>query len=228
MHIVVVVVGAIVVLVVLSWSLTWFLTRMAKRPPGEWAEKAAPETEEVAPLVKCPNCGAPQERRETVCSQCGTTYASEEMLALHQLEFLLAETDGWVERLPADLIEELRQPYAKRLTDLRARLIPKPAPAAPPPTVEEVVVPAEVVPAAPPPPKAERVPFDEWLLSERNIKIALYSGAVLLVMAALSSSAAGGASSGDRRSSPSCCWPPACSTWAATCSTSGRDCAWGA
>jgi hypothetical protein len=135
--------------------------------------------------MKCPTCGALEERRETVCSQCGATYASEDLLAFRQLEFLLAETDGWTERLPADLIEELRQPYVKQLADLRARLIPKPAPAAPPPAVEEVIVPAEVVPAAPPPPKAERVPFDEWLLSERNIKIALYSGAVLLVMAGI-------------------------------------------
>jgi len=135
--------------------------------------------------MKCPKCGALEERHETVCSQCGATYTSEDLLAFRQLEFLLAETDGWVERLPGDLVEELRQPYAKRLTDLRARLIPKPAPAPPPPTVEEVAAPAEVVLAAPPPPRAERVPFDEWLLSERNIKIALYSGAVLLVLAGI-------------------------------------------
>ncbi len=119
----------------------------------------------------------------TACSQCGATYTNEDLLAFRQLEFLLAETDGWVERLPGDLIEELRQPYVKRLADLRAWLIPEPA--APPPTVEEVVVPAEVVPAAPPPPRAERVPFDEWLLSERNIKITLYGGAVLLVLAGI-------------------------------------------
>ena len=31
----------------------------------------------------------------------------------------------------------------------------------------------------------EKVPFDQWLLSERNIKIALYSGAVLLVLAGI-------------------------------------------
>lgn len=29
------------------------------------------------------------------------------------------------------------------------------------------------------------MPFDEWLLSERNIKIALYSGAILLVLAGI-------------------------------------------
>jgi len=136
-------------------------------------------------MAECPTCGAREERRVTVCSQCGATYTREDLLAFRQLEFLLAETDGWVERLPADLIEELRQPYVKQLTDLRARLIPEPAPAAPPPAVEEVAVPAEVVPAAPPPPKAARVPFDEWLLSERNIKIALYSGALLLVLAGI-------------------------------------------
>ena len=92
--------------------------------------------------MKCPTCGALEERHETVCSQCGATYTSEDLLAFRQLEFLLAETDGWVERLPADLIEELRQPYVKQLTDLRARLIPAPTP--PPPAVEEVAVPAEV------------------------------------------------------------------------------------
>lgn len=135
--------------------------------------------------MKCPKCGALEEPRATVCSQCGATYTSEDLLAFRQLEFLLAETDGWVERLPGDLIEELRQPYVKRLADLRARLIPEPAPPLPPPAVEEVAAPDQVVPAAPPPPRAERVPFDEWLLSERNIKIALYSGAVLLVLAGI-------------------------------------------
>ena len=40
-------------------------------------------------------------------------------------------------------------------------------------------------PAPPPAPPKEKVPFDQWLLSERNIKIALYAGAVLLVVAGL-------------------------------------------
>ena len=167
--------------------------------------------------MKCPNCGAPLERGAMVCSQCSATYPDDELLALGQLEFLLVEVEGWAKRLPPDVIEELRQPYARRLADLRARLIPKPAPAAPPPTieeatapaddvyyeyffleappptVEEATAPAEAAPAAPPPPKAERVPFDklrttpfdEWLLSERNIKITLYSGALLLVLAGI-------------------------------------------
>ncbi|MFN2196444.1 MAG: DUF2157 domain-containing protein [Anaerolineales bacterium] len=39
--------------------------------------------------------------------------------------------------------------------------------------------------AAPPKPPREKVPFDQWLLSERNIKIALYSGGILLLLAGL-------------------------------------------
>ena len=102
----------------------------------------------------------------TACSQCGATYTNEDLLAFRQLEFLLAETDGWVERLPGDLIEELRQPYVKRLADLRAWLIPEPA--AHPPTVEEVLVPAEGVPAPAPPPEAARVRVDACALTQRN------------------------------------------------------------
>ena len=40
----------------------------------------------------------------------------------------------------------------------------------------------EQIPARPAPPP---VPFDQWLLSERNIKIALYTGGLLLVLAGL-------------------------------------------
>jgi hypothetical protein len=39
--------------------------------------------------------------------------------------------------------------------------------------------------AVAPKPQKEQVPFDQWLLSERNIKIALYAGGVLLVIAGL-------------------------------------------
>ena len=109
-------------------------------------ESLLSKIEEWVKEMKCPNCGAPRERRETVCSQCGATYTSEDLLAFRQLEFLLAETDGWVERLPADLIEELRQPYVKRLADLRARLIPAPTP--PPPAAAEPEA-APVPPVAP-------------------------------------------------------------------------------
>lgn len=45
-------------------------------------------------------------------------------------------------------------------------------------------VPPLAEPAPPKPPK-EKVPFDQWLLSERNIKIALYAGGLLLVIAGL-------------------------------------------
>ena len=42
---------------------------------------------------------------------------------------------------------------------------------------------ARVAAGAPPSPPKERVPFDQWLLSERNIRIALYAGGLLLVLA---------------------------------------------
>ncbi|MCK4725879.1 MAG: hypothetical protein KAT29_08750, partial [Anaerolineales bacterium] len=42
----------------------------------------------------------------------------------------------------------------------------------------------EAHPTHPAPPR-EKVPFDQWLLSERNIKIALYTGGLLLVIAGL-------------------------------------------
>ena len=91
-----VIVGAIVVAVVLSWFRALYLTHLAKRPPAERAEGAASETQEIAPptrIAECPTCGALEERRETVCSQCGATYTNEDLLAFRQLEFLLAETD---------------------------------------------------------------------------------------------------------------------------------------
>ncbi len=40
-------------------------------------------------------------------------------------------------------------------------------------------------PSTPPIPPAPSVPFDQWLLSERNIKLALYSGGFLLMLAGL-------------------------------------------
>lgn len=39
--------------------------------------------------------------------------------------------------------------------------------------------------AAPKPPPSPALPFDQWLLSERNIKLALYSGGFLLLLAGL-------------------------------------------
>ncbi len=155
--------------------------------------------------MKCPKCGTPEQGRVRVCKECGASYASEDLLELRQLEFLLTETAAWPEA------NVRRKPYAERLYTLKARILPMapgaPAeaqrpeaalqPATPPaePTVEPA--PVRAAPEAPLPPlrsvasraveqaPAEPVPFDQWLLSERNIKIALYSGGVLLVLAGL-------------------------------------------
>ena len=171
---------------VLIYLLLWLIVPLEGQP--EEATRL-----EGGETMKCPKCAAPKERLvvtrfdRMMCIDCGTTYAGDDLLMLRHLEFLLAEMDGWAERLPADLMEELRQPYAERLAELRARLIAEPTPpplpvevAPPRPAVEAAPAPARAVPAVRPPPKAERIPFDEWLLSERNIKIALYSGALLL------------------------------------------------
>ena len=165
--------------------------------------------------MNCPNCDTPEQARVKVCPGCGIAYASQDLLELRQLEFLLQETASW----PGT--EALRQHYAVRLEALRARLLP---PKVPKEMVEEAIPEAEPVPTpqptllrepalqaaapaqTPPPevqpaprvvsppaprpeirpkPKAEPVPFDQWLLSERNIKIALYTGGLLLIIAGL-------------------------------------------
>src|SRR5579859_7859542 len=68
--------------------------------------------------MNCPNCGAPEHARARVCQSCGTAYASEDLLELRQLEFLLQETAAWPEA------DARRQPYGDRLATLRARLVP--------------------------------------------------------------------------------------------------------
>ena len=142
--------------------------------------------------MHCPNCGTPEQARVRVCSTCGTTYASEDLLALRQLEFLLHETETW----PDAALR--RQPYAGQLAELKARILP-----AAPLTVETPSAPlvdatqpmaavtrpaadplASAVPA-PVQPRPQPVPFDQWLLSEQTIKGALYSGGALLVLAGL-------------------------------------------
>jgi hypothetical protein len=131
--------------------------------------------------MKCPNCGSPEKAQVKVCWSCGEVYASQDLLELHQLEFLLEETAAW------GAVETLRAPYAERLASLRARLERR-TPAQPEAVVEAVPTPTPEPPTAPrpaPSPPREKVPFDQWLLSERNIKIALYSGGLLLVLAGL-------------------------------------------
>lgn len=64
--------------------------------------------------------------------------------------------------------------------ELQPTLASVPVVQEPAPVVKSI--PAPVVPPAPP---APQVPFDQWLLSERNIKFALYSGGFLLLLAGL-------------------------------------------
>ena len=74
--------------------------------------------------MKCPNCGTLEQGRVRVCQTCGTAYASEDLLELRQLEFLLIETASWPE---ADLRSKQ---YADRLDALKARILPATPPAA--------------------------------------------------------------------------------------------------
>ena len=164
--------------------------------------------------MKCPNCQAPETAKVKVCQSCGHAYASEDLLELRQLEFLLQETADW------DGVATYRIQYLGKLLNLKERILPAPAPepepevelvpepvvapepvvtplpevvSAPKPIPEAVIPikpekapePAPVTPVPKPAPPKEKVPFDQWLLSERNIKIALYSGAVLLVLAGI-------------------------------------------
>src|SRR6186997_2154527 len=88
--------------------------------------------------MHCPNCGTPEQARVRVCRTCGTTYASEDLLALRQLEFLLQETETW----PDAALR--REQYIGQLAALKARLLP----AAPAPAIAEP-------PSAPMSPMAE-------------------------------------------------------------------------
>lgn len=164
--------------------------------------------------MKCPNCQAPETARVKVCQSCGHAYASEDLLKMQQLEYLLQETADW------DGVAYYRIQYLGQLKKLKERILPPPAPepepevelvpepvvppeeevaplpevvAVPKPVAEKIIPikpekvpePAPAVPVSEPAPPKEKVPFDQWLLSERNIKIALYSGAVLLVLAGI-------------------------------------------
>ena len=62
---------------------------------------------------------------------------------------------------------------------------PEPVKAEPKPKPKPAPVKVKAPPKPKPAPPKEKVPFDQWLLSERNIKVALYSGAVLLVIAGI-------------------------------------------
>ncbi len=138
--------------------------------------------------MNCPNCETPEQVRVRVCGTCGTIYASDDLQILRQLEFLLKETADWHEA------ETRRQPYVQTLAALKARILPT-LTAAPIAALNAQAVapltssaqPAVAVEPAPiaREPKTPAVPFDQWLLSEGNIKIALYSGGALLILAGL-------------------------------------------
>ncbi len=130
--------------------------------------------------MNCPNCGTLEQARVRTCQNCGTAYASEDLLELRQLEFLLQETEQWPNTASK------RKLYGQRLQELRERILPtqaEPAAVKSKARVPEASAPHPV--SQPPESKAEAVPFDQWLLSERNIKIALYTGGLLLVLAGL-------------------------------------------
>ncbi|UCC54413.1 MAG: hypothetical protein JSV68_10685 [Anaerolineaceae bacterium] len=150
--------------------------------------------------MNCPKCGQPEQTRVKVCPGCGETYASEDLQTMRQLEYLLQETAAW------EGMEEQRSPYQEKLDQLRARVVrPEPPITTPTPVPDQAAalatpeesIQAEPAPTAPPaaavvqePPAEkvapkEKVPFDEWLLSERNIKFALYGGGVLLFIAGI-------------------------------------------
>ena len=100
--------------------------------------------------MNCPTCGKPGVTRAVRrCRSCGEAYAAQDLLELHQLEFLLEETVNW------EGTQALRQPYTERLEKLRARLVrrklaepevmapvPAPAPALEPAVLEAVAAPA--------------------------------------------------------------------------------------
>lgn len=118
--------------------------------------------------------------------------SSAEWLELHQVKFLVEKTEGWTESA------ERRRPYQTRLEALSGKffqsaVITPPAPSVPAiaQTAAQAVAPAAKAPPTrapipkPAAPPAPTVPFDQWLLSERNIKLALYSGGALLILAGL-------------------------------------------
>ena len=103
--------------------------------------------------MNCPNCGTPEQARVKVCSSCGEAYASQDLLELRQLEFLVEETSTW--EVPTDV----RSPYKERLERLRDQILrrepvqPEPVAPIPEPIPEKIDT-----PVAPAPPK-EKIPF---------------------------------------------------------------------
>ena len=79
-------------------------------------------------------------------------------------------------------------PVARMVTEPGSRelsLSQKAVPLRAPAPATRAVPPKRVVPEKKAVPPKEKVPFDEWLLSERNIKFALYGGGLLLFIAGI-------------------------------------------
>lgn len=133
--------------------------------------------------MDCPNCGTPEGARVRICQSCGTAYASEDLLRLRELEFLLSEIEGW----PGAAAR--RAAYIDELTALKSRLLWETEGQAGDSVWGQARASQQARDTAPSQPhptsrtSREHLPFDQWLLSERNIKLALYSGAVLLLVA---------------------------------------------
>lgn len=150
--------------------------------------------------MKCPNCQAPEKVRVRHCTSCGVAYSTEDLLELRQLEYLLGETAEW------EGVDSYRTSYQTKLNTLKKRLISQKAEVAGSDQSQELASVPDHAPelistaagsaaaisrstagktSAQPGVTKEKGSFDQWLLSERNIKIALYSGAVLLVLAGI-------------------------------------------
>ncbi|MBI5714464.1 MAG: hypothetical protein HZC38_13735 [Chloroflexi bacterium] len=128
--------------------------------------------------MNCPHCQTEHPNIKHTCRHCNTTYRVDDVVELRQVEFLLNETANWAEAVAH------RQPYLDKWTALKAKIIIPPSPPPPQVTALQPASP-KPTPTPAPQPKPDPVPFDQWLLSERNIKIALYLGGLLLLLAGL-------------------------------------------
>ncbi len=146
--------------------------------------------------MNCPNCGNPEKTRAKICTSCDSIYVNEDLEQYQKLEYLVKETSDW------KVAKKIRKPYLDKLQKLKEKLLPSPAvpePVLAPVTIsksikianatDQPIMKSNIKPISkekpiPKPPK-EKIPFDQWLLSERNIKFMLYSGAALLIVAGL-------------------------------------------
>ncbi|MFH0801368.1 MAG: hypothetical protein V2A78_03150 [bacterium] len=122
------------------------------------------------------------------CYHCGATLPREELLEASHLEFFLSELESLSDVLPGPLFSELKLRYKKRLAILNERLNPPPfsiplLTAAAPVEALDSTVQEEATPLSAETAESRKISFYEWLFSERSVKIALYTGAFLLLLA---------------------------------------------